>query len=79
MKKVLILLAEGFEEVEALTVVDYLKRKDVLCETCSITGEKMVVGAHKIRVEADKVLAEIKNIDNYQALIIPEDYRELQI
>ncbi|SHI16799.1 DJ-1 family glyoxalase III [Sporanaerobacter acetigenes] len=71
MKKVLVLLAEGFEEVEALTVVDYLKRKDVLCETCSITGEKMVVGAHKIRVEADKVLAEIKNIDNYQALIIP--------
>ncbi|WP_132995950.1 DJ-1 family glyoxalase III [Sporanaerobacter acetigenes] len=71
MKKVLVLLAEGFEEVEALTIVDYLKRKDVLCETCSITGEKMVVGAHKIRVEADKVLAEIKNIDNYQALIIP--------
>lgn len=71
MKKVLVLLAEGFEEVEALTVVDYLKRKDMLCETCSITGEKMVVGAHKIRVEADKVLAEIKNIDNYQVLIIP--------
>ena len=71
MKKALVLLAEGFEEVEALTVVDYLKRKDVLCETCSITGEKMVVGAHEIRVEADKVLAEIKSIDNYQALIIP--------
>ena len=37
MKKVILFLTEGFEEVEALTVVDYLRRKDILVETIGIT------------------------------------------
>ncbi len=40
MKKVLLLLAEGFEEVEALTTVDYLRRMDIIVDTCSIEEKK---------------------------------------
>ena len=64
MKKVLLLLAEGFEEVEALTTVDYLRRMDIIVDTCSIDGEERVAGAHRIVVEADKDLNKIDNIKN---------------
>lgn len=71
MKKVLLLLAEGFEEVEALTTVDYLRRMDIVVDTCSIKGGKSVKGAHRVVVESDKVLDEINNIKSYNCLIIP--------
>jgi len=70
LKKVLLMLAEGFEEVEALTVVDYLRRKDIECDTCSITEEKKVEGAHRIVVEADKCLKDISDKD-YDGIILP--------
>lgn len=71
MKKVLLLLAKGFEEVEALTTVDYLRRMDIIVDTCSITEEIKVEGAHRIVVEADKVLGKIDSIKNYDGLVIP--------
>lgn len=71
MKRVLLLLAEGFEEIEALTVVDYLRRKDIVCDTCSITEEKKVEGAHRIVVEADKLLEDIGNINSYDGIVLP--------
>lgn len=71
MKKVLIMLAEGFEEVEALTVVDYLRRMDITCDTCSIMDGNKVKGAHNIVVEADKSLDEITNYDKYDGIVLP--------
>lgn len=71
MKKILLLLAEGFEEIEALTPVDYMRRMDIVVDTCSITTEKNVAGAHKITVAADKILNEIDSIEEYDGLIIP--------
>ena len=56
---ILVHLAEGFEEVEALTVVDVLRRVDLQAYLVSVTGEKMVKGAHGIRVEADYLFEEI--------------------
>lgn len=52
---VLIHLATGFEEIEALTVCDLLRRVDLEVQTVSMTGEKTVDGAHGIRVEADQL------------------------
>ena len=46
-------LAEGFEEIEALTAVDVMRRAGIEVETVSITGEKLVRGTHGISVEAD--------------------------
>ncbi|HAE91563.1 DJ-1 family glyoxalase III [Tissierella praeacuta] len=71
MKKVILFLAEGFEEVEALTVVDYLRRKDVAVDTVSITEDNKVKGVHDIVVIADKVINSINDIDSYDAVIIP--------
>lgn len=69
--KVIVFLANGFEEVEALTAVDYLRRMDIAVDTVSITQNKEVKGAHGISVLADKTVDEIHNIDQYDGVIIP--------
>lgn len=50
---VYVYLGEGFEEIEALTAVDVLRRAGIEVQTVSITGNKMVKGTHGINVEAD--------------------------
>lgn len=70
MKKAIVLLARGFEEVEALTCVDVLRRGGVHCITCSINSEDDVMGTHEIHVKANSLL-ENTNTDKYDALIIP--------
>ena len=62
--KVILFLAEGFEEVEALTVVDYLRRKDILVDTISITDNETVKGAHNIIVITDKKIDELNELDS---------------
>lgn len=69
--KVLLFLADGFEEVEALTVVDYLRRKGIVVDTVSITEDKKVKGAHEVIVISDKLMSEIEEIDFYDGVIIP--------
>lgn len=69
MKKVVVFLAEGFEEIEALTVVDLLRRANVTCDTCSLK-EKEVMGAHNITIVADKIIDKLDIIE-YDAIILP--------
>ena len=69
--KILVFLAEGFEEVEALTVVDYLRRADVKVETVSITENQQVKGAHDIIVTADKRMSELGNSNQYDGVVLP--------
>lgn len=59
MSKVCVFFATGFEEIEALTVVDILRRARVDVDMVSITGEKKVTGSHKITVEMDKLFEEV--------------------
>lgn len=59
MKKVFAFLADGFEEVEALAVIDLLKRAKVDTVMVSIMDTLTVTGAHKIQVIADKLYSEI--------------------
>ncbi|MCR1975838.1 DJ-1/PfpI family protein [Clostridium sporogenes] len=70
MTKILVFIAEGFEEIEALTVVDVLRRANIQCDMCSITSNKEIKGAHNILVNVDKTLEEIKS-NEYNALVIP--------
>ena len=59
MAKTAIFLADGFEEIEALTVVDLLRRAGIEITTASIMGRKSVEGSHKITVEADAQLEDL--------------------
>ena len=70
MAKVAIFLATGFEEIEALTVVDLLRRVQVEVDMVSITGEKRAVGSHGIVVETDKIINQL-NFSEYDMLILP--------
>lgn len=63
-------LAEGFEEIEALTVVDLLRRAKCEIRTVSVMDSKAVVGGHGITVEADMLFTEA-NFDNAKMLILP--------
>ena len=69
MKKVLVLLADGFEEIEALTVVDVLRRGNVDCKICSIEDED-VRGTHDIIIKSDCNINEI-NSEEYDAVVLP--------
>lgn len=51
--KVYVHLATGFEEIEAVTVIDVLRRADIETESVSVTGDLPVKGAHGITVKAD--------------------------
>lgn len=63
-------LAEGFEEIEALTVVDMMRRAGMEIRTVSITDEKIVSGAHGISVSADMLLKEV-DFGTAEWLILP--------
>lgn len=68
-KKVFVFLADGFEEIEGLTVVDLLRRAEIDVTTISITGEYLVHGAHGIDVRADKLFHEI--CEEVDMLVLP--------
>lgn len=53
MKDSFIFLAEGFEEIEAITVIDLLRRAGIPVKTVSITNALQVTGAHGVTVTAD--------------------------
>lgn len=69
-KNVCVFLADGFEEIEGLTVVDLLRRAEVNVTTVSVTGDLMIHGAHKIDVQADKLFNEI-NYDEQDMVVLP--------
>ena len=68
--KVCIFLAEGFEEIEALTVVDILRRARIDTSLVSVTGEKQVISSHKITVLADLLFEEV-NFTQVDMIVLP--------
>ena len=70
MKRSFLFLAEGFEEIEALTVVDVMRRAGMDLKTVSITECQKVIGAHGIPVLADMLLSEA-DLANAEWLIAP--------
>ncbi len=70
MEEIRIFLAEGFEEIEALTVVDMLRREEMDIKMVSITGKEIVTGSHNISVKAD-ILFEKADFTKTDMLILP--------
>lgn len=70
MKQVCVFFAEGFEEIEALTVVDLLRRADVPVKMAGIAGKKDATGSHGIRVGMDAGIDEIA-LEDVEMLVLP--------
>ena len=70
MYKVAVILAEGFEEVEAIAPVDLLRRAKIDCVTVSLTSEKLVPSSRHIPVLADKSWEEVDFIE-YDGVVLP--------
>lgn len=70
MEKYILILNDTFEEIEALTQVDFLRRADIMVDMISITGNVQVTSNRGIKVLADEL---IENIDynEYSGIIIP--------
>ncbi len=70
MAKVYIFLANGFEEIEGLTVVDLLRRANIEITMVSITGSQYVAGSHRIEVKADALFEDLDYSDA-DMLVLP--------
>ncbi len=70
MKKVYIFLADGFEEIEAITPIDVLRRAEIETITVSITDTKNVKGAHNMTLMADKLFTEC-DFSSADMLLLP--------
>lgn len=65
-----IFLDNGFEEIEAITTIDLLRRANIALTTVSVTGQEWVMGAHNIPVKADILIANADFADA-EMLILP--------
>lgn len=67
---VYVMLANGFEEIEALSFTDILRRAEVEVNTVSIYEEKFVTGSHGITVKSDITIKEIDK-EIMTAIVLP--------
>jgi 4-methyl-5(b-hydroxyethyl)-thiazole monophosphate biosynthesis len=73
VKKALVFLADGFEEIEAITPIDYLRRAGVELTTVSIGSERSVQSARRVTVNADTTLEKQgkANAADWDAVVVP--------
>ncbi len=69
MPRVCVPLADGFEEIEAITIVDVLRRAEVETVMAGL-ATRDVKGAHGIVVRADRLLAEVEG-ETWDAVVLP--------
>ena len=70
MAKALIFLAEGYEEVEMLTVVDMVRRAKIDIDMVAIGDQRVVKSSHGVCITADRLLDEA-DFAEAQMLILP--------
>ncbi len=67
---VYLLLADGFEEIETIGTIDILRRCGLQVKTLSVTGKRVVNGAHGLIVKADSLFRK-NHIVHCDALVLP--------
>ncbi len=70
MKKVYAFIADGLEEVEALMVIDLLRRAKIDVVMVSIKDDLLVEGSHGIKIMADATIDEI-DFDEGDCIFLP--------
>lgn len=69
-KKIAVHLADGFEEIEAISIIDVLRRADLEVIVASVTGKLEVAGAHQLKVLADKLFDDV-NYNDVSMIVLP--------
>jgi len=73
MAKVLVPLAEGFEEIEAISLIDIMRRGGIEVQTAYLNDEfasNMVAGANGITVQADIPMSSVTS-DDFDMIVLP--------
>ena len=70
MSRIAVFFADGFEEIEALTVVDICRRAGIAVEMVSVKEEKEVTGSHGICVKTDVLFDEV-DFESLDMLVLP--------
>lgn len=70
MPKVLLPLANGFEEIEAISIIDVLRRAEIEVIIAGV-DEEIVEGANKISVKSDCLINDITSIDDIDMMVLP--------
>lgn len=70
MKKVLLILADGFEEIEALGTADILRRLKVDVVLAGLDSAETITGAHGMKIIPDATLSDVAR-DTFDAVILP--------
>jgi 4-methyl-5(b-hydroxyethyl)-thiazole monophosphate biosynthesis len=66
---VVIPLANGFEEIEAVSLIDVLRRAEIEVIVAGV-GTKMILGAHRIQIETDRLISQVSS-DEMEMMILP--------
>jgi len=66
---VVIPLANGFEEIEAVSLIDVLRRAEIEVVIAGV-GAKMISGAHEIKIETDRLISQVSS-DEMEMMILP--------
>ena len=70
MKKIAVFLANGFEEIEAISIIDVLRRASFDVTTVSINSSAQVTGSHNITILTDNIF-ESMEFDSFDMLVLP--------
>ena len=63
-------LAEGFEEIEAVTIIDVLRRAEIETIVVSVSGHPEVEGAHGLKIRADRLFEDI-DYEEVDMIVLP--------
>lgn len=69
-RKIAVHLANGFEEIEAVSIIDVLRRADIEVSVVSVAGKLEVTGAHQLKIMAD-ILFELVDYDDIYMIVLP--------
>lgn len=70
MKRVLVLVAPGFEEIETVTVIDILRRADIEVVSAG-TEEGEITGSRRVKIIPDVLLKNVEKDENFDMIVLP--------
>lgn len=70
-KKVAFFADNGFEEIELIAPLDILRRAEIKVDLISANNNEIITGAHNISLVTNKLIKDVNNILEYDAIVIP--------